>query len=123
MTKLIPFNLERALAGDPMITRSGDKVTDFKYFSKTKSEFCICFTVSEDDSICLSKIDGKFLIDGNESGYDLFMAPKTTTYWVNVYKSHNGVALGFAETTLEACENQIANGQEYIKTINFEIED
>ena len=37
-----PFNLEKALSGDPLVTRCGHKVTDIKhYLAADQDGFCI----------------------------------------------------------------------------------
>ncbi|MCE5180581.1 MAG: hypothetical protein LLG15_02150 [Betaproteobacteria bacterium] len=40
-----PFNLEKALAGEPVVTRDGIPVTDFHYFEREKSVFKVCALV------------------------------------------------------------------------------
>jgi len=79
------FNLEKALAGDPVITRNGKKVEEIKLF-KTKIN---------NNKVLFGVIDGwvlSFNIDGRNNSilrfdteYDLFMAPVKHIGWVNRY--------------------------------------
>lgn len=79
-----PFNLERALAGDPVVTRDGRKVTQIFYFSKTDEVYNLF--VGFDKKITGYKPDGKYYLDGTESPKDLFMAPVEKTVWFNYYR-------------------------------------
>lgn len=74
-TKLIPFDLEKALAGDPVITRDGQHVTQVTAFNFE----------NEYDELIAGVVGGHLVIchkDGKvdpvlDSQYDLFMKPKT----------------------------------------------
>ena len=59
-----PFNLQEALAGKPVVDRTGEPVTDFHYF--------------------------KFYADGDVASNDLFMASEKKEGWINVYPHPNG---------------------------------
>lgn len=83
-----PFNLEKALAGDPVVTRDGRVVTEIVHL-KTNIRPIIAV------------IDGRargYLIDGTTrsandwSQRDLFMAPKKTTYYQLIFKRNGVVA-------------------------------
>lgn len=79
--KLLPFNLERALAGDKVVTRNGLEVTQLKAF-ELDSDFRV-YAVLNDD-VTRWTTEGKFWLF-DESSCDLFMAPKTVKRWVNFY--------------------------------------
>lgn len=75
-----PFNLERALKGDPVITRQGKKV----YWVKEREGFHGTWILEADVEGELItepyfKEDGTFHPSGKESCYDLFMAELPTT--------------------------------------------
>jgi len=71
-----PFNLEEALAGAPVCTRSGEPVTQLTPFTVTS------------DHPLVGVIEGEFYrwtLDGRFPSYsprDLFMAPVKRTGWV-----------------------------------------
>jgi len=77
-----PFNLEKALAGEPVVTRDGIPATDFHYFEREKSVFNVCALVDG--------IVGRFTADGyshTDNMSDLFMAPSRRTMWGVLYRS------------------------------------
>lgn len=96
-----PFNLERALAGDKVITRDGREVVQLFYADKA----------SEDNEKVIAVVDGiieKYQTNGayysheTEYRHDLFMAPTTVKVerWVNVYADGHS----FTHTTKEQAE-------------------
>lgn len=96
----ITFNLVRALAGDKVITRNGLSVTELHVFETRECEFKLCAIVNGDPLF--------FKVDGSYGGvyphsFDLFMAPRTVTKWVNVYRNNiDGEKLSLHETEDEA---------------------
>lgn len=81
-----PFDLERALKGEKVITRNGLEVTEVHYFKTAKS--CI-FSIGAVIMGDLHKFGdkGNFMMDG-EHHLDLFMAHRPSEYvtkWVNLY--------------------------------------
>lgn len=81
---LKPFNLEKALAGDPVVTRDGRTVTEVFHFK----------TAFKTLKNTVAAIDGHFYSfyeNGKpvswDSEFDLFMAPKIVrkSGWLNVY--------------------------------------
>lgn len=78
-----PFNLEAALAGEPVVTRDGRDVTNLAYFPNVCSEHKIAGVLEE----CIETFteEGFFLDFNEESESDLFMKPKKRTVWVNLY--------------------------------------
>lgn len=76
-----PFDLEKALAGEPVVTRGGLPVTQLVNFD-TKETGCI-YGVCEGFVYCWDT-RGSFVKAGDHT-FDLFMAPKTVTLHINVY--------------------------------------
>lgn len=72
--KLIPFDLEKALAGEPVITRDGREVTQVTLF-ECESRYPVYAVV--DGAICSFTKTGSDYDNGQSSQYDLFMKPKT----------------------------------------------
>lgn len=80
-----PFNLERALAGEPVITRDGKKVTELTHFKTLHPASEHPLTGVLDGRRETFRLDGTFGLTPRRSEYDLFMAPKIIKAWVNVY--------------------------------------
>lgn len=72
--KLIPFDLEKALAGEPVVTRNGFEVTKLTTFEISRG--VILVGVMGGDVQTWTK-NGKWLESGMTSDFDLFMKPKT----------------------------------------------
>jgi hypothetical protein len=88
-----PFDLERALAGDPVVTRDGKPVTQLTHFKDVANwRDSLCGVV--DRSICSWQENGRYCPSAPYSK-DLFMAPKKRTVWVNLY----GDGFGFLYDT------------------------
>lgn len=82
-----PFNLERALAGDPVITRDGRKVLKVLDGRHPKvNQYYQIFALIEGDLVYTTySVSGAYR-QGSEERQDLFMAPKKREGWVNVNK-------------------------------------
>lgn len=78
-----PFNLERALAGNKVVTREGVEVTEIYKFTTATSQFKIAAVVHGVLKTCT--VDGVYS-PGVPSQHDLFMAPVKKQIWTNVYK-------------------------------------
>lgn len=76
-----PFDLEKALAGDPVVTRDGREVTQIHLFDTTAKHRLFGVLFGEVEAF---SIDGRYW-DNGDSEADLFMAPKKRTVWVNLY--------------------------------------
>lgn len=76
-----PFNLERALAGDPVITRNGKQATETHYF-KTACKDTEKFRAVIGGSVFMFDDKGKVNGSYASSDLDLFMAPIKRTGWV-----------------------------------------
>lgn len=91
MTKnLKPFNLERALAGDHVITWDGKKVLQIRHFDKATDKDMKIAAISEQEGngnyFSLHQEDGK-ASEHESPEFDLFMAPKTKKLWIAVNKN------------------------------------
>jgi tellurite resistance-related uncharacterized protein len=115
-----PFDLQKALAGDPVITRDGVPVTEIHHFKTRNDEFNV---IGVYKGIFRSfKEDGKFGLN-SDSIMDLLMAetaePET---WINVYYSKiqdkiwNSVKYNSEE---EAKENIVTTMSSYLTTVQI----
>ena len=78
-----PFNLQEALAGKPVVTRDGAKVTSFVIFPVKKySLYGMIEGRGAPDNFTEL---GQFWGNGTPSYNDLFMASEKKEGWVNVY--------------------------------------
>lgn len=81
-----PFDLEKAKAGEPVVTRGGLKA---EFLAEINSEkYPLVFVIAYADgtqSVVEVMKDGVFSRHKN-GDLDLFMAPKTVTKWYNAYK-------------------------------------
>lgn len=124
--KLMPFDLERALAGDKLIYRNGEPVTVFHYLKNRDITEKICMTVCMNGSLTVHYSNGRICED-QEFPLDLFIAPKIKTYWINIYKNNSKVGLvaigGMYENRDKAYDSRIKNDEIYIDTIRMEVEE
>jgi len=83
-----PFNLERAIAGDPVCTQNGQLVDEFHYFDKCANHQRI---------VCI--INGALVLFDEKgfsyNAYELRMAPKIREGWIIV-----DLFYGFASSAL-----------------------
>ena len=80
-----PFNPERALAGDPVVTRDGREVKDLRHLPSSTVECCRVVAVVN-GRVKLYYESGRASPENVwDSPDDLFMAPKKRTVWVNLY--------------------------------------
>lgn len=84
-TKLKPFNLEKALAGEKVVTRDGRNVVEIVKLSKAVGSQSV-IAVKEDGNWASYSSDGYLWSEGSLSDNDLFMAPTKKQGWVNIYK-------------------------------------
>ena len=89
-----PFDLEAAKRGEPICNRRGDPLTFIAYVPDAK-EGTNLITLANDGEIFLNYKDGLYIGDG-DSAFDIFMAPKKRTVWVNLYNGQDGQIRGFA---------------------------
>lgn len=84
-----PFNLECAIAGDPVITRDGRAVIDIHHFKHDKSNLCLCAHIEGEPSPDWFLASGRDNLS-EEDPNDLFMAPKKRTVYMNVMEGGPG---------------------------------
>lgn len=83
VTKHYPFNLEAALGGCPLITRSGEKVIGFDHRDSDSDSAALFIYKCDIVGMLGEKIydaNGKYNIGGIEHPLDLFMLEDTTPY-------------------------------------------
>jgi hypothetical protein len=120
-TKLIPFDLSRALAGDKVVTRDGREAQEIHQFKNIDNEVCV-FAIIQGILHGYEK-NGKHAYFDDD---DLFIAPKVKMYWVNVYKYRSEILVypNWHETEEEAKRNIFSGDrQRHIKTISFEVDE
>jgi hypothetical protein len=127
MSNLKPFNLEKALAGEKVVTRSGwevvaifcDKVLmSRESFDDFKPVIFICKTPDQEKHYSMiATVEG---VTENKM-YDLFLLPKVTTYWANVYSNGRSIYLNLPHKSKDEALKCKDDG--YIKTISFDIEE
>lgn len=81
-----PFNLEKALAGDPVVTRDGRKVTEIVHFKTLNNPQNIIAVLN--GRLFPFYENGQYIAQDTE--FDLFMAPKIVkkSGWLNVYPNN-----------------------------------
>jgi hypothetical protein len=114
------FDLERALAGEPVITRKGKKVTELHLFKGGKLIQPLFGTIEgEEGYFCFEK-DGMYNYSSTETSFDLFMAPEKKSIWVNLYEYDNGqLWVGCYYNSLEEASKPGTHMGRYIKTIEI----
>lgn len=117
-----PFNLERALAGDPVVTRDGDSVGHIMLVPDIYNLSCPVLFVTEYGSWNVRK-DGR-LYSNKESSLDLFMGPVKKEGWVNLYSSFKGgVYTGRIYGTKEEAIKNKCNSTSSLATTKLEWEE
>lgn len=115
-----PFNLERALAGDPVIDEHGREYSQFHFFElrpSIRSLACVCNGEFNffDKNGCLNK------------GIPyLYMKPKTKKLWIAIAKdsdSDGDYDTSYANSSKESIENVIGYPEEMYQYIEVEIEE
>ena len=116
-----PFNLEAAKHGQPVCTRDGRKVRIICFDAIGYRQPIIALVTNFDgkEDIETYYLNGRFNDDiADISDYDLMMAPRSKTGWINVYKSVNPIFKSEAEA--KAHNDDYAN---YIGTFKIEWEE
>lgn len=107
-----PFDLEKALAGEPVVTKEGKKVMQLHYFPNIKSNFKVMVQLENAFGVDTFTIHGKYS-DG-ESQLDLMMAEPEI--WVNVYYNEKtgvyGSSIGTTYPSEEMAKAGISNLEE-----------
>ena len=83
-SKLKPFDLEKALKGEKVVTRDGREVEQIFYFDKAvRNEYPLRGVIN--GGLSSYTREGRVFLGGEMAG-DLFMAPKERVVWVNLFK-------------------------------------
>lgn len=123
--KMREFDLQKALAGEKLITRDGRKITEiYQFKTYNKSEFNIMGVIENEEMFHYDESGraGRF----GEFPQDLFMAPTTKTYYVNVYE--NDIETGSINGRRIHCSKEEAqtyelNDRTHIARIEFTVEE
>jgi hypothetical protein len=123
---LKPFNLQDALAGKPVVTRQGKKVTQLHLFDSNMDQPLVGLIEDEFDVQSWNEY-GKYFADETEAYSDLFMEDEKISLWVNVYITtslavHKQRIILREYRTKENALKYIKEGSiryEYIKTIEI----
>jgi len=106
-----PFNLEEALAGKPVVTRSGDPVTQIVKFD-IKNNIPYSIAAIHNGHICTWTYEGifNFFID-TQNDMDLFMAPESKFIWINLWQQlhENGNYVTTVHTREDLADIEIEN--------------
>jgi hypothetical protein len=108
------FNLEKALAGEKVVTRDGREVTQLVMF-KTDSKGVLYGLDVDNDTIESWFTSGAYH-DGLISGADLLMAPKKLHGFVGISRNSNGRLYNSA---VYNSKSQIGIGKETIAIIDL----
>ncbi|MET3232230.1 UNVERIFIED_ORG: hypothetical protein ABIC54_004435 [Burkholderia sp. 1263] len=81
-----PFDLKKAIAGDPLVTRDGRSARLIGHAPEFEESSRVIVAIEGVDSARQHYESGAYTRDA-EHGSDLFMAPKKRTVWVNVYET------------------------------------
>lgn len=117
-----PFNLERAIAGDPVQTKNGKPVSQLTVFKSVDKYNVIGVVDGEIDS--WDEWGNSPLIIEPES-YQLVMAPEKKTGWLNLYEWEDGQRAGIVYNSEEEAIEETKIFYKYktfIKTIKIEWE-
>lgn len=81
-----PFDIEKAKAGNPVITRGGHQARII-CFDRNHQQYQIVSLVSVGDREIINGVteSGRYDNNASEHVYDLFMAPAKRSGWINIY--------------------------------------
>lgn len=115
-----PFNLQEALAGKPVVTRDGLKVTEIYHFKTGTSAYSVHACI--DGRIKEYTQRGTYYETGNGSDFDLFMEEPIVESWFNVYcqSDINHMWIGDAYRTYDDAISVANQSKNYIKTIKID---
>jgi hypothetical protein len=104
--KLKPFDLERALAGDPVVTREWKKVLTIAHFPHNHPRNHVYAQIEGSFACDTFYSNGRNEID-IETEWDLFMAPKTKKLWIAVNKTTNSNGNHWCLSTIELSKEDL----------------
>lgn len=118
-----PFNLARAIAGDPVQTKNGKPVSQLTVFKSIDKYNVIGVVAGE---ICYWDEWGNSSLMIEPGNYQLVMSPVKKTGWLNLYQWNDGQTAGIVYTSEEEAieETKIFYTHKiFIKTIKIEWEE
>lgn len=114
-----PFDLNKALAGEPVVTRDGREVRELHRFKTANRGYELVGLV--DGNLRSWFKSGAFTHDGI-SQEDLFMKAPLLEIWVNIYQEGDSIWVGTPFPSEEAANSAKGNSTYtmfYIKTIKI----
>ena len=124
-TNIIPFSLQKALEGEPILTRDGRAVTEWHYFKSVTTEWSV-FAVLDGQVTAYTK-DGRFSTT-HKNPLDLVMKGQMIIEeWINVYHYSGRLYLGNRFDSEMEAKDAYTNDKDcykpeylYIKTIKLD---
>jgi hypothetical protein len=111
------FNLKKALAGEPVVTREGYKVTGLQHYEDAdQNDFCITALIHGNrKSVETFRTNGSYNSCNEENLFDLFMAEPEK--WVNIYYNPEKEECwaGHIHSLKEECEDHAVNSAKYFQ--------
>jgi len=80
------FDLEAAKSGEPIVCRDGTPAKFVAHVLGARKTESVVVLIG--DEVVLFAESGKFYPDESMESFDLFMAPKKRTVWVNFYENN-----------------------------------
>lgn len=103
--KYKPFDLEKALNGDPVVTREGRPVKEIFFFMTIPEKKCpVAAAIGE--NIRVFTRNGFLAYDGRETDIDLLMAPVKHERWIAVFRNGKG-AEPYVSAAVYASEKEV----------------
>lgn len=105
---LKPFNLERALSGEPIVTRDGMKVLQIAHFPlSTHVDEKLSVLLDDASGIHSFYENGRYVGNGewNDSEYDLFMLPKTKKFWIGISMENPNYNMNYTTNAYNSLED------------------
>lgn len=122
-----PFDLEKAKAGSPVCTRSGEKVRII-CFDANNDQYpiiALIYIINENGEVPLSFTKGGRYLGLEEDSKDLFMVGEKKEGWINLYsflEDEECIGRVYA-TREEAMSKRLREDYKYIDTIKIEWEE
>lgn len=122
-----PFDLEKAKAGSPVCTRSGEKarIICFDANNDQYPIIALIYIINENGEVPLSFTKGGRYMGLEEDSKDLFMVAEKKEGWINLYsflEDEECIGRVYA-TREEAMSKRLREDYKYIDTIKIEWEE
>lgn len=113
------FNLERALDGDPVVTRAGSKIVRLVHLPEALDDGSRIIAVTEHGTVLAAYVNGAMeLSSSREDKNDLFMESRREG-WINIYP--NNISGEKIYKTEESAKNN--TGRTLLATVKIEWEE